>query len=83
MKLSLKRAYTIKIPLNFGFFVQCQGDNLLLKGTASMVFLTVQIFPSLWYGDEEGEDGADDGGNPEDLQGCCQAPLVGTPADKG
>lgn len=48
-----------------------------------MVFLTVQIFPSLRYGDEEGEDGADDGGNPEDLKGCRKAPLVGTPADEG
>lgn len=46
-------------------------------------FLAVQILPSLRYGDEKGENGADDGGNPEDLKGCRQAPLVGTPADEG
>ena len=47
------------------------------------MFLAVQILPSLRHGDEEGENGADDGGGPEDLQGCRQAPLVGTPTDEG
>ena len=46
-------------------------------------FLTMQILPGLRHRDEEGENGADDGADPEDLQGCCEAPLVGTPADEG
>lgn len=39
--------------------------------------------PGFGHGDEEGEDGADDGADPEALQGRGDAPLVGTPADDG
>lgn len=37
--------------------------------------------PGFGHGDEEGEDGAEDGADPEALQGRGDAPLVGTPAD--
>lgn len=73
MKLNLKAYFTIKIPPKVG--IQLQGQSVAL--------LAMQIFPSLRDGDEEGEDGADDGGDPEDLKGCRKAPLVGTPADEG
>ena len=37
--------------------------------------------PGLGHGDEEGEDGAYDGADPEALQGRGDAPLVSAPAD--
>lgn len=74
MKLNLKSVfYHKKYPLKLEFNFRGQ----------SVALLAVQIFPSLRDGDEEGEDGADDGGDPEDLKGCRKAPLVGTPADEG